>query len=143
MNQLVEDFLQYLRHERGQAEHTQRTYSALLNKFVAWAAKQGLSDWKSVELPHLMTFLQHERERALANQPKELRAASAARAFTWRLPLCAPSITSRRTKSSYRPMSPRTCHCPGAGNACPKPSPAWKSTNALLPEPPCAIASAT
>ena len=71
MNQLVEDFLQYLRHERGQAEHTQRTYSALLNKFVAWAAKQGLSDWKSVELPHLMAFLQHERERALANQPKE------------------------------------------------------------------------
>ena len=24
MNQLVEDFLQYLRHERGQAEHTQK-----------------------------------------------------------------------------------------------------------------------
>jgi integrase/recombinase XerD len=71
MNQLVEDFLQYLRHERGQAEHTQRTYAALLNKFVAWAAKQGLSDWKSVELAHLMAFLQHERERALANQPKE------------------------------------------------------------------------
>ena len=71
MNQLVEDFLQYLRHERGQAEHTQRTYAALLNKFVAWAAKQGISDWKSVEFPHLMAFLQHERERALANQPKE------------------------------------------------------------------------
>jgi integrase/recombinase XerD len=71
MNQLVEDFLQYLRHERGQAEHTQRTYAALLNKFVAWAAKQGISDWQSVELRHLMAFLQHERERALANQPKE------------------------------------------------------------------------
>ena len=71
MNQLVEDFLQYLRHERGQAEHTQKTYAALLNKFVAWAAKQEISDWESVELPHLMAFLQHERERALANQPKE------------------------------------------------------------------------
>ena len=71
MNQLVEDFLQYLRHERGQAEHTQRTYAALLNKFVAWAAKQGISDWQSVELRHLMAFLQHECERALANQPKE------------------------------------------------------------------------
>ena len=71
MNQLVEDFLQYLRHERGQAEHTQKTYAALLNKFVVWAAKQEISDWKSVELPHLMAFLQHERERALANQPKE------------------------------------------------------------------------
>jgi integrase/recombinase XerD len=71
MNQLVEDFLQYLRHERGQAEHTQKTYAALLNKFVVWAAKQGLSDWKSVELRHLMSFLEHERGRALANQPKE------------------------------------------------------------------------
>jgi integrase/recombinase XerD len=71
MQTLVEDFLQYLRHERGQAEHTQRTYAALLNKFVAWAAKQGLSDWKTIELRHLMSFLQHERERALANQPKD------------------------------------------------------------------------
>jgi len=71
MNQLVEDFLQYLRHERGQAEHTQKTYAALLQKFVAWAGQQGLSDWKAVELRHLMAFLQHERERALANQPKE------------------------------------------------------------------------
>ncbi|HWX18322.1 MAG TPA: tyrosine recombinase [Candidatus Binatia bacterium] len=71
MQTLVEDFLQHLRHERGQAEHTQRTYAALLNKFVAWAGEQGLPDWKSVELRHLMAFLQHERERGLANQPKE------------------------------------------------------------------------
>jgi integrase/recombinase XerD len=71
MNQLVEDFLQYLRHERGQAEHTQKTYAALLNKFIVWAEKQGLAEWKSVELSHLMAFLLHERERALANQPKE------------------------------------------------------------------------
>jgi integrase/recombinase XerD len=70
MQTLVEDFLQYLRHERGQADHTQRTYAALLNKFVAWANAQGLSDWKSVELRHLMAFLQHERERALLNQPE-------------------------------------------------------------------------
>jgi integrase/recombinase XerD len=71
MQTLVEDFLQYLRHERGQAEHTQKTYAALLGKFIAWAAKQNLTDWKQVELKHLMAFLQHERERALANQPKD------------------------------------------------------------------------
>jgi integrase/recombinase XerD len=71
VHSLVEDFLQHLRHERGQAEHTQRTYSALLNKFVTWAQKQGLNDWKSVQLKHLIAFLQHERERALANQPKD------------------------------------------------------------------------
>jgi integrase/recombinase XerD len=68
---LVEDFLQYLRHERGQAEHTQKTYAALLNKFTNWAAKQNLTDWKSVELKHLMAFLQYERARPLADEPKE------------------------------------------------------------------------
>jgi integrase/recombinase XerD len=71
MQTLLEDFLQHLRHERGQAEHTQRTYAALLNKFISWAATQGLTDWKTVELRHLMSFLQHERERALANQPRD------------------------------------------------------------------------
>src|SRR5664279_3430887 len=71
MNRLVEDFLQHLRHERGQAEHTQRTYAALLNKFVAWAGQQGLTNWQAVELRHLMSFLEHERERALANHPQD------------------------------------------------------------------------
>src|SRR3954467_12147796 len=71
MDELVEDFLQYLRHERGQAEHTQRTYAALLNKFTTWAAKQNLTDWKQVELKHLMDFLKHERERTLVDEPKE------------------------------------------------------------------------
>jgi integrase/recombinase XerD len=65
MQNLVEDFLQHLRHERGQAEHTQRTYAALLGRFVRWAGAQGLSDWRAVELSHLMAFLQHERERAV------------------------------------------------------------------------------
>src|ERR1017187_9869502 len=65
MQTLVEDFLQYLRHERGQAEHTQKTYAALLNKLTTWAAKQNLTDWKSVELKHLMAFLQYERGRNL------------------------------------------------------------------------------
>jgi integrase/recombinase XerD len=68
---LVEDFLQHLRHERGQAEHTQRTYAALLGKFVGWADKNGLNEWKAVQLRDLMSFLEHERSRALANEPKE------------------------------------------------------------------------
>ena len=65
MQTLVEDFLQYLRHERGQSDNTAKTYAALLGKFTAWAAKQNLTDWKSVELKHLMAFLQHERARNL------------------------------------------------------------------------------
>ena len=71
MNSLVEDFLQYLRHERGQSDNTAKTYAALLGKFTTWSATQNLTDWKSVELKHLMAFLQHERERPLVDEPKE------------------------------------------------------------------------
>ena len=69
MQNLVEDFLQFLRHERGQADNTARTYAALLGKFVAWAGKNQLTDWRAVELPHLMAFLQHERRRPPADAP--------------------------------------------------------------------------
>jgi integrase/recombinase XerD len=71
MRELVEDFIQHLRNERGQSENTQKTYFTLLNQFVAWAGQQGLRDWRAVELPHLITFLQHERGRPLAHQPPE------------------------------------------------------------------------
>lgn len=65
MQNLVEDFLFYLRHERGQAEHTQRTYAALLGKFTDWAKQNGIKEWKDIELTHLLTFLQHEQTRPL------------------------------------------------------------------------------
>jgi integrase/recombinase XerD len=71
MQTLVEDFLQYLRHERGQSDNTAKTYAALLGKFTAWAATEKLTDWKQVQLKHLMAFLQHERARPLADEPKE------------------------------------------------------------------------
>lgn len=73
MQELVEDFLQYLRNERGQSENTQRTYAALLGRFVGWADRQGLKNWTAIELPHLMSFLQHEQKR-----PVELRENGAA-----------------------------------------------------------------
>ncbi len=68
---LVEEFLLHVRHERGQSEHTQRTYAAQLKRFVDWAAAQGIDNWRAVELQHLMAFLQHERERALARKSGE------------------------------------------------------------------------
>ena len=73
MQELVEDFLQYLRNERGQSENTQRTYAALLGRFIGWADKQGLKNWTSVEFSHLMSFLQHGQQR-----PVELRENGAA-----------------------------------------------------------------
>jgi integrase/recombinase XerD len=66
MQALVEDFLQYLRNERGQSENTQRTYAALLGKFVNWAQAQDVKTWTAIELPHLMKFLQHEQARPAA-----------------------------------------------------------------------------
>ena len=71
MQTLVEDFLQFLRHERGQSDNTAKTYAALLGKFVAWAEKEHVTDWPSVELKHLTGFLQSERSRPLAGEPKE------------------------------------------------------------------------
>lgn len=68
---LVEDFLQFLRHERGQSEHTQKTYKALLDKFLKWAEARKITDWKTVEFKHLMAFLTHERERPVANGEKK------------------------------------------------------------------------
>jgi len=69
MRNLVEDFLVYLRHERGQSEQTHKTYAALLFNFVAWAEKRAFTDWKDVRLPDLMAFLDDERTRHLKNQP--------------------------------------------------------------------------
>jgi integrase/recombinase XerD len=70
MQTLVEDFLQYLRLERGQSDNTAKTYSALLGKFTDWAARNSLSAWPQVELKHLMAFLQHERVRPPADEPR-------------------------------------------------------------------------
>ena len=71
MNNLVEDFLQHLRNERGQAEHTQATYKGCLGRFVTWAGGAGLHDWKEVGLVHLTSFLLHEQQRVLANEPAD------------------------------------------------------------------------
>jgi integrase/recombinase XerD len=80
MQTLVEDFLQYLRHERGQSEHTQKTYAALLGKFLDWAQNQKLTDWKEVELNHLTAFLLFERERPVevkeGEKPRKLSSES-------------------------------------------------------------------
>ena len=74
MQNLVEDFLTYLRLERGQADNTAKTYAALLGRFVAWAEKQNLRDWRAVDLKQLMAFLQHERERTPADAPEKSTA---------------------------------------------------------------------
>jgi integrase/recombinase XerD len=70
MQELVEDFLQYLRNERGQSECTQQVYAGLLQKFVDWAKARGVASWQAVELSHLTEFLLHEQQRAPLNAPE-------------------------------------------------------------------------
>jgi integrase/recombinase XerD len=70
MRNLVDDFLVYLRHERGHSEQTQKTYAGLLLNFVAWAQVRGLNDWAQVKLSDLMAFLEFERTRVMKNQPQ-------------------------------------------------------------------------
>jgi integrase/recombinase XerD len=71
MEELVEDFLQYLRNERGQSERTQENYAALLHKFTTWAKEKNLSRWQEVTLSHLTDFLLHEQQRTLMTEPKD------------------------------------------------------------------------
>src|SRR3954463_11590276 len=68
MRGTVDDFLQYLRMERGQSDNTVRTYAALLGKFVDWAHDRSLAGWQKVGFKDLTDFLAHERERPLANR---------------------------------------------------------------------------
>lgn len=74
MEALVEDFLTALRTERGQAAQTEKTYSGLLRRFMAWAQGQKLERWENVELKHLTAFLLHEQARPLEGQARESKA---------------------------------------------------------------------
>lgn len=65
MEALLEDFLVYLRHERGRAARTQEAYAAVLRQFTGWARERGVTDWGGVELSHLTGFLGEERRRSL------------------------------------------------------------------------------
>src|SRR5881628_240090 len=93
MHALVDDFLQYLRTERGQSENTQKTYAALLGRFISWAEKRQLNDWHDVEFKHLTGFLQDERERELLNS-KQIASA--------------PSPPLEERAGERRPITPRT-----------------------------------
>lgn len=70
MEPLVDDFLVFLRHERGQSEETQKTYASLLRHFLRWANEHGLAQWTAVTFAHLLSFLQSERDRRPAHEPE-------------------------------------------------------------------------
>ena len=71
MNAAVEDFLQHIRHEKGQSTQTQKTYAALLERFVQWAENCGLAEWQEVNRKHLTEFLKNERNRKPQGQGEQ------------------------------------------------------------------------
>src|SRR5687768_5089246 len=71
MEALVEDFLVYLRHERGESDNTAQTYAGLLGRFVRWAAREKINDWKQVQFNDLARYLEHERKRELEIEPAQ------------------------------------------------------------------------
>ena len=70
---LLEEFLTHLRLERGQAEHTRRTYAHQLGQFVDWAGSQGIATWPEVTFRNLADYLDHSRNRVAASVPGGLK----------------------------------------------------------------------
>ena len=70
MQNLVDDFLVFSRHEKGCSPQTAKTYAALLANFTTWADRHQLCDWNQVKLSDLMAFMEHERSRALKGEPE-------------------------------------------------------------------------
>jgi len=70
---LTEEYLVHLRHERGRAEHTQRTYAHLLDRFVRWAEARGRTQWPQISTTDLLDYLEHQRiqSTALGRPPRK------------------------------------------------------------------------
>jgi len=92
MEELVEDFLQALRNERGRAEQTQKTYAAALNRFVTWAGTQSVQRWSEIRLSHLTAYLLHEQNRPLEGQAAQSKTKTETRLSTSSLYLQIASL---------------------------------------------------
>ncbi len=73
LSPLLEEYLVHLRHERGRALHTQKTYSHLLERFTAWAERLGRNEWTQITASDLMDFLEVQRNEwtALGRPPQQ------------------------------------------------------------------------
>ena len=73
MQALIEEFGQYLRHERGQSEHTQKAYSNILTRFANWSNQQSIKNWNEIEFTHLLGYLKYQRKEITikSNEPQK------------------------------------------------------------------------
>lgn len=86
---LLEEFLIHLRHERGQAAHTVKTYEHTLRQFEAWAEGRKLDHWHEVQFADLMAYLEHQRNRPRKAKGKETVAPTPLSAATLYLHVAA------------------------------------------------------
>jgi integrase/recombinase XerD len=75
---LLDEFLIHLRHERGQADHTQRTYKHALDQFVTWAEARKVAHWRDVQFADLMAYLEFQRNRPQRDAKSEGDSTTAA-----------------------------------------------------------------
>lgn len=69
MERTVDEFLLYLRHERGAAENTQLTYSTVLHRLLGWAQGRRMKSWQEFTLADLTEYLNDEKARQVEDSP--------------------------------------------------------------------------
>ncbi|HRI14422.1 MAG TPA: tyrosine recombinase [Verrucomicrobiota bacterium] len=78
LSTLVEEFLVHLRHERGHAAHTQRTYEHALGQLTHWLDQLGRPTWHEVRSADLLAFLDAQRQRPHLDSPDSPKQLSSA-----------------------------------------------------------------
>ena len=102
MQALIEDFGQYLRHERGQSEHTQKAYCNILNRFADWAKGESIERWNEVTLTHLLGYLQHQREDNNPEPEDELKKRGRPRSESAKLSTASLDLEIAALKAFFR-----------------------------------------
>ena len=69
MEHLLDEFLLYLRHERGASERTQVTYSTVLHRLLNWAQDRRIKSWQEFTLSDLTEYLNDEKARQVEDRP--------------------------------------------------------------------------
>ena len=102
MQALIDEFGQYLRHERGQSEHTQKAYCNILNRFADWASGEAIESWNEVTLTHLLGYLQHQREDNNPEPEDELKKRGRPRSESAKLSTASLYLEIAALKAFFR-----------------------------------------
>lgn len=66
MNDLIEEFINYLSVERGLAENTLLAYRLDLKKYSSWLAKKGVKSAKTVKRDDITDFMYYQKKKGLS-----------------------------------------------------------------------------